>query len=244
MKRSTAILVALAAALTVGVAADEFPGALAPRRAHGSGGALAPGRAPAGAPARGAAGAARQRRRWRAQGHDPRRGGAPGRRARTASPCTRPSCAWARRDAAGSRMAIIKLQAGTRRWRVRLADLRSDAAICMRAAFNVALGFDHLDLWSVVPGAAMVGDQQEHLPGLLALGLARGIPRGLAGGGQQLGDPGPARWRALQPGLPALRADGGDARALPASAVTDAPLAESWDGPARRGRRRPRRRRH
>lgn len=132
-------------------------------------------------------------------------------------------------EAAGQRMAIIKLQAGTASGVFRLAHLRSDAALCMRAAFNVALGFDHLDLWSVVPGAALIGDQQEHLP-VFSLSVSRNQ---YLAASREAGSNG-----AIVDRLDAVRysplflryaVDGGDVRGLPASAITDAPLAESWE---------------
>ena len=107
--------------------------------------------------------------------------------------------------------------------------LRSDAALCMRAVFNVALGFDHLDLWSVVPGAALVGDEQEHLP-VFSLSVAReqylAASRG-GGNGAEIVD----RLDAVRYSPVFLRyaLDAGDARGLPASAITAAPWSESWD---------------
>jgi len=125
-------------------------------------------------------------------------------------------------------MAIIKLQAGTEAGDFRLAHLRSDAALCMRAAFNVSLGFDHLDLWSVVPGAAMVGDQQEHLP-VFSLSVSREqyrvASRATTNGASIVDQLDAVRYSPifLRHALDAV-----DARGLPAGAVTDASLAESW----------------
>lgn len=132
-------------------------------------------------------------------------------------------------EAAGRRMAIIKLQAGADAGDFCLAHLRSDAALCMRAVFNVALGFDHLDLWSVVPGAALVGDEQEHLP-VFSLSVAReqylAASRG-GGNGPEIVN----RLDAVRYSPVFLRyaLDAGDARGLPASAITAAPWSESWD---------------
>lgn len=132
-------------------------------------------------------------------------------------------------EAAGSRMAIIKLQAGTDGGDFRLADLRSDAALCMRAAFNIALGFDHLDLWSVVPGAAMIGDQQEHLP-VFSLSVSReqylAAARATANGAALVDQLDAVRY---SPVFLRHALDGVDARGLPERAIADAPLAESWD---------------
>jgi len=131
-------------------------------------------------------------------------------------------------QAAGTRMALIKLQAGTHAGDFAIADLRSDAVRCLRSAFNVALGFDHLDLWSVVPGAAMVGDEQEHLP-VFSLSVSRDEYAEAArtvGHGPELID-----------GLDGVRyspiftryASDGDADPAPsAGALLDAPLSESW----------------
>ncbi len=131
-------------------------------------------------------------------------------------------------QAAGGRMALIKLQAGTRAGDFSLADLRADAVQCLRAAFNIALAFDHVDLWSVVPGAEMVGDQQEHLP-VFSLSVSheeytRAVRQ--AGHAPELLD-------ALD-GVrysPVFTSYAGDGEAAPpgsGSAFTDEALGESW----------------
>ncbi|MGD9495025.1 MAG: polysaccharide deacetylase family protein [Armatimonadota bacterium] len=130
-------------------------------------------------------------------------------------------------QAAGSRMALIKLQAGTQAGEFSLADLRADAVRCLRAAFNVALGFDHLDLWSVVPGAEMVGDEQEHLP-VFSLSLSR---EDYAAAAQAAGH-GPELIDALDgvrysPMFTRYAVDGAGA-VFPDGTFTDAALGESW----------------
>jgi len=131
-------------------------------------------------------------------------------------------------QAAGSRMALIKLQAGTRAGDFSIADLRSDAVCCLRSAFNVALGFDHLDLWSVVPGAAMVGDEQDHLP-VFSLSVSR---EGYTAAARAVGH-GPELIAALDgvrysPVFTRYAPDRDAGPAPSASALLDAPLGESW----------------
>ncbi len=131
-------------------------------------------------------------------------------------------------QAAGSRMALIKLQAGTRRGDFSIADLRSDAVRCLRSAFNVALGFDHLDLWSVVPGAQMVGNEQEHLP-VFSLSVSR---EEYADAVNAVGH-GPELIDALDgvrysPVFTRYASDRDTALPASASALLDAPLGESW----------------
>ncbi|HUS80232.1 MAG TPA: polysaccharide deacetylase family protein [Armatimonadota bacterium] len=68
-------------------------------------------------------------------------------------------------EAAGARMALIKLQAGDRATGMfSLAETNEDAARALAAAFACPLQLQHVDLWSVVPGAEMIGDEQENLP--------------------------------------------------------------------------------
>jgi len=132
-------------------------------------------------------------------------------------------------QAAGSRMALIKLQAGTHAGDFAIADLRSDAVRCLRSAFNVALGFDHLDLWSVVPGAEMVGEEQEHHP-VFSFSVSRDdytAAARAAGHGPELIDAlDGVRYSPIFTRYAPDRDVGGPPSS--ASALLDAPLSESW----------------
>jgi len=65
----------------------------------------------------------------------------------------------------GPRMALIKLQAGNKQTGVfSLRELQQDVAKCLTAAFAGPLKLDHLDLWVVVPGTSLIGDEQENRP--------------------------------------------------------------------------------
>ena len=129
----------------------------------------------------------------------------------------------------GRRMALVKLQAGRRSGEFEIADLREDAAECLDAAFHDGLAFDHFDLWSVVPGAGLIGDQQEHHP-VFSLSVSRREYLDVAAA---VGT-GPEVLDALQgvrysPIFTRYAVDADDATILPASAFMDAPMAESWD---------------
>ncbi len=64
-----------------------------------------------------------------------------------------------------ARAALIKIQAGDRAGgSFSIAHTNEDAARGLAAAFASPLQLSHVDLWTVVPGATMVGDQQENLP--------------------------------------------------------------------------------
>jgi len=129
----------------------------------------------------------------------------------------------------GRRMGLIKLQAGTRAGDFSVGDLRGDAAACMSAAFDGKLRLDHLDLWSVVPGARLIGDQQEHLP-VFSLSVSRGQHSLLV---SEVGGDGPEVLDRLagvryDPLFARYARDGEALQALPEQAFTDPALAESW----------------
>lgn len=131
-------------------------------------------------------------------------------------------------EAGGSRMALIKLQAGTKHGEFSIADLRADAVRCLRSAFNVALGFDHLDLWSVVPGPGMVGDEQEHLP-IFSLSVSRDeyvAAARAAGHGPELLDHLDAV--RYSPVFTRYAIDAEMVDKLPENAFIDRPLDEVW----------------
>ena len=128
----------------------------------------------------------------------------------------------------GRRMGLIKLQAGTRDGEFEIADLRSDAAECLEAAFGDGLALDHLDLWSVVPGAELVGELQEHRP-VFSLSVSRSQYSNASAG---MGT-GPEVLDALEgvrysPVFARYALDRDSMTALPATALTDAALGESW----------------
>jgi len=128
----------------------------------------------------------------------------------------------------GRRMGLVKLQAGRRSGDFAIADLRSDAAECLEAAFRDGLAFDHLDLWSVVPGAGVVEDLQEHHP-IFSLSVAREQYLNAA----ETAGVGPAVLDALEgvrysPLFSRYALDAERAATLPPTAFTDAPLGESW----------------
>ncbi|MGI5819496.1 MAG: polysaccharide deacetylase family protein [Armatimonadota bacterium] len=129
----------------------------------------------------------------------------------------------------GQRMGLIKLQAGRRSGDFAVADLRSDAVGCLGAAFHDGLAFDHLDLWSVVPGAGLVGDLQEHHP-VFSLSVSRGeYVRAAAEAGE-----GPEVLDALEgvrysPVFSRYALDAECVPSLPVAAVTDAPAGEAWE---------------
>lgn len=125
------------------------------------------------------------------------------------------------------RMALIKLQAGRRSGDFALADLRSDAAGCLHAAFNGSLMLDHLDLWSVVPGAGLVGDLQQHLP-VFSLSVSREEYLAAAatnGQGAEVLDG--LEGVRYSPVFTRYAMDTANAT-LPVAAFTDDPLEESW----------------
>ncbi|MFO8080622.1 MAG: polysaccharide deacetylase family protein, partial [Armatimonadota bacterium] len=129
----------------------------------------------------------------------------------------------------GQRMALVKLQAGRRSGDFALADLREDAAQCLQAAFHDGLAFDHFDLWSVVPGAALIGDQQEHHP-VFSLSVSR---RDYLDAVAKAGE-GPEVLDALDgvrysPTFTRYALDGEDAAIFPAAAFLDAPLGDAWE---------------
>jgi len=128
----------------------------------------------------------------------------------------------------GRRMGLVKLQAGRRDGEFEIADLRSDAAECLEAAFGDGLALDHLDLWSVVPGAELVGELQEHHP-VFSLSVSRSEYLSAAAG---MGT-GPEVLDALEgvrysPIFSRYALDRNSMASLPATALTDAALAESW----------------
>ncbi len=129
----------------------------------------------------------------------------------------------------GRRMGLIKLQAGRRNGEFVLADLREDAVACLDAAFHDGLAFDQLDLWSVVPGAGLVGDLQEHHP-VFSLSVSREEYLNASAG---MGT-GPEVLDALEgvrysPVFARYATDGASLSSLPAGAFTDPPAAEGWD---------------
>jgi peptidoglycan/xylan/chitin deacetylase (PgdA/CDA1 family) len=131
---------------------------------------------------------------------------------------------------AGARMALIKLQAGDQRTgEFSVASMNEDAARALGVAFACSLALDHVDLWAVVPGAGMVGDEQENFP-VFAVSTPRWAfersdaraetPRDLL-----------ARLDVVRysPLLLDYATDGGDDTALPRSAITVADFAQNWD---------------
>ncbi|MFW5867496.1 MAG: polysaccharide deacetylase family protein, partial [Armatimonadota bacterium] len=127
------------------------------------------------------------------------------------------------------RMALVKLQAGRRSGDFALADLREDAAECLHAAFHDGLAFDHFDLWSVVPGAGLIGNQQEHHP-VFSLSVSR---REYLDAAAEAGE-GPEVLDALEgvrysPVFTRYALDTDSAVGLPAAAFLDAPFGENWD---------------
>ncbi len=126
----------------------------------------------------------------------------------------------------GMNMALVKLQAGDPSGEFAVADLQNDATAALRAAFSRGPGFDHLDLWSVVPGAAMVGELQEHHP-VFSLSVSREDYEAAVADSED-GDV-----LARIPGVrysPVFLRHAVDADAsLPATAFTDPPLAENWE---------------
>lgn len=130
---------------------------------------------------------------------------------------------------AGARMALIKLQAGDQRTgRFSVAEMNEDAARALGVAFACSLALDHVDLWAVVPGATMVGGQQENFP-VFAISTPRWAfersdaraetPRDLLGGLDVV------RYSSL---LLDYATDGADETVLPRSAMTMADLGEDW----------------
>jgi peptidoglycan/xylan/chitin deacetylase (PgdA/CDA1 family) len=129
----------------------------------------------------------------------------------------------------GRRMGLIKLQAGRRNGEFALMDLREDAAACLDAAFHDGLAFDQLDLWSVVPGAGLVGALQEHHP-IFSLSVSRAEYLNASAG---MGS-GPEVLDALEgvrysPVFARYASDCDCVPSLPAGAFTDPPALESWD---------------
>ena len=129
---------------------------------------------------------------------------------------------------ADRRMGLVKLQAGRRSGDFALADLRKDAVECLEAAFHDGLALDHLDLWSVVPGEGLIGDQQEHYP-VFSLSVARDEYFEAAAQG---GD-GTAVLDALDgvrysPVFTRYALDLDRAAGLPPVAFVEGPLSESW----------------
>ncbi len=130
------------------------------------------------------------------------------------------------------RMALVKLQAGRRSGEFVIEDLRQDAAACLHGVFNSGLKFDHLDLWSVVPGPGMVGDQQEHHP-VFSLSISRSDYIAATHRGSRALQDGPE----LLDRLPGVRyspvftrhALPREATDLPKNAFSDPPLTERWD---------------
>ncbi|MGC9318842.1 MAG: polysaccharide deacetylase family protein [Armatimonadota bacterium] len=131
--------------------------------------------------------------------------------------------------AAGRSMALVKLQAGSRDGSFSIGDLQADAAACLRAAFTPSLRLDHVDLWAVVPGAGLIGDQQEHHP-VFSVSLSREeYSRAVA----EAGGDGPEVLEALDavrysPLFARYAADSARTK-LPATALTEPALAQSWD---------------
>jgi len=75
--------------------------------------------------------------------------------------------------AAGVRMALVKLQAGdAATGRFSVAQMHEDAARALSAAFGSSLALQHVDMWAVVPGGEMIGDEQEHFP-VFSVSVAR-----------------------------------------------------------------------
>lgn len=129
----------------------------------------------------------------------------------------------------GKRMGLVKLQAGRRNGDFAVMDLREDAAECLDAAFHDGLAFDHLDIWSVVPGAGLIGDQQEHHP-VFSLSVSRDdyvdAAAGVGEGAEVLDALEGVRY---SPVFSRYALDRASAPALPMTAFADAPLAEAWD---------------
>lgn len=130
---------------------------------------------------------------------------------------------------AGARMALIKLQAGDQRTgEFSVAAMNEDAARALGVAFACSLALDHVDLWAVVPGASMIGDEQENFP-VFAVSTPRWAfersdaraetPRDLLGGLDVV------RYSHL---LLDYATDGSDEAALPGSAITVPDFGENW----------------
>jgi peptidoglycan/xylan/chitin deacetylase (PgdA/CDA1 family) len=128
----------------------------------------------------------------------------------------------------GTRMGLVKLQAGRRTGEFQVADLREDAAEALDAAFHDGLAFDHLDLWSVVPGAGLVGNLQEHHP-VFSLSVSReqylDAADEMGRGAQVLDALDGVRY---SPVFTRYALDLDRSAGLPTSAFSDAPLLESW----------------
>lgn len=132
--------------------------------------------------------------------------------------------------AAGRSMALIKLQAGSRGGSFSVADLRADAAACLRAAFTPELGLDHVDLWAVVPGAGTIGQQQEHRP-VFSVSLSReeytrAVTHAGGDGPEVLEAVGALRYSPL---FVRYATDASLLEALPATVFVEPSLEESWD---------------
>ncbi|MFP4248448.1 MAG: polysaccharide deacetylase family protein [Armatimonadota bacterium] len=129
----------------------------------------------------------------------------------------------------GRRMGLVKFQAGRRSGEFAVADLREDAAECLEAAFHDGLAFDHLDLWSVVPGAGLIGDLQEHHP-VFSLSVSRteyldAVAQ--SGNGPEVVDA--LDGVRYSPTFTRYALDAQDTTVLPGSAFLDRPLRESWE---------------
>ncbi len=131
---------------------------------------------------------------------------------------------------ADARMALIKLQAGDQRTgEFSVAAMNEDATRALGVAFACSLALDHVDLWGVVPGAGMIGDEQENFP-VFAVSVPRWAfersdaraetPRDLL-----------ARLDVVRysPLLLDYATDGGDETALPRSAMTFPAFGDNWD---------------
>lgn len=131
-------------------------------------------------------------------------------------------------EAADRRIGLVKLQAGRRSGDFVIEDLREDAAACLRGTFASSLWFDHLDLWSVVPGPGLVGDIQEHHP-VFSVSVPRddyleAVSR--VGSGTEVIDALPGV--RYSPVFTRHAGAAADVNSLPANAFSRAPFSEGW----------------
>lgn len=131
--------------------------------------------------------------------------------------------------AAGVRMALIKLQAGDAgTGRFSIGRMHEDVARALGAAFASTLRLEHVDVWAVVPGGELIGDEQEHFP-VFSVSVSRSVFERADATAQTPGD--------LIAGLDVVRYspllldyadDAGQVR-LPRSGLSDPELSGVWD---------------
>ncbi len=132
-------------------------------------------------------------------------------------------------QAGGRRVALVKLQAGSKATGAfSLQELQADAVKCLDAAFRGHIDLAHLDLWAVVPGAGLIGEEQENLPVFSVSADRERYERAVGQG--DLDDPA-ARLAQLDAVRysPVFLRYAGERHRCPPSAFCDAALGEQWD---------------